>query len=192
MGLYRVPGSSTGRLRRVEWSALSDAEGSFRFDGVGQGLYRLCGSAPSGAWLDPCDWGLPLTTTDLSFAQNTADVTMTLRRGATVPVRIDDPGQFLSQSGAKTPGAGLLLGFATDSSLFHTLPLTSADQTGRNYQIVIPFDTTVKLIITSSHLQIADAAGLMLPVGVTSQIAVTVPSGAQPPLLRFVVTGGAK
>ncbi len=190
--LHRVPGSSLGRHNeKDDWLAVSDANGSFSFVEVNGGLYRLCAQSSAGDWLDPCDWGLPLTSTTLSLAKTPLTVTVVMKKGAVVPVRIDDPGQLLLQGSATPQGAHLLAGVASDTSFFHTLPLVSADSTGRSYQIVIPFDTTVELVI-STPLQLANATGVPLASGATALVPVTVPSGSLAPLLRFVVTGAAK
>jgi|SRR5271165_5710043 len=188
--LYRIPGSSPGRTREAQWSVVSGAEGAFRFANVGQGAYRLCAQAQDGTWLDPCDWGLGANT--LAPAQNSSGVMLVMRKGTVVPVRIDDPGQLLSRPPSGLMGAGLLIGFGSDTALFHALSLASADSTGRSYQVVIPFDTAVKLIIASPFLQLADASGLLIPSGATYQVPVLVPSGGTPPLLHFVVTGASK
>jgi len=111
-----------------------------------------------------------------------------MKKGALFPMRIADPSELLSLYEGKTPGAHILLGAASASSLFHTLPILSTDSTGRNYGILIPFDTAIKIIVSTSFFQLADATGLPLPRGITSQIPVTVQSGTQPTLLKLTVT----
>ncbi len=186
--LHRVPGQGPWlQEERNDWSVVSDASGSFTFSGVDNGLYRLCAQVSVGAWLDPCDWGLPLTTATLSLSQTATNVTLVMKKGAVVTVRIDDPGQLVSPTGTLTKGGYLLLGVTSDSSFFHTLPLLSTDSTGRNYQLVVPFDTAVKFVISSS-LRFVNASGVALAGGVSALIPVTVASGTQAPVLKFVAT----
>ena len=184
VSLYRVLGGSTARLRRVVQSALADSQGNASFANVDLGLYRLCARTPSPSWIDPCDWGLPLTTTSVSSANSTARVPLTLKKGVTMSVQIDDPLGILGAAG--TPATGLLLGVVGGG--FHTLPPLAGSQ-GLNYQIVIPFDVTVDITITSSRLQISSAAGLPLQTGTTAHIPFMVATGSQPSTLRFLVKG---
>jgi hypothetical protein len=106
-----------------------------------------------------------------------------------VPIRVNDPAQLLPQNEGKTAGAHLLIGIANDGGVFRPAPVISQDATGRNYQIVIPFNHPVNLSVYSSFFQLAGANGISLPRTGTS-IPVTVSSGQQPAAITLLVTGG--
>jgi hypothetical protein len=187
--LHLLPPYPPGRLRQTDWAAVSGAEGSFRFVGLSEGRYQLCAQVLQSTWLNPCEWGLRPPTVSLSSAQPTAGVTMVLAKGAAVPIRIEDPGQLLSQNEGKTPGAHLLLGVPNDALVFCPASVVSRDATGRNHQIVVPFDSTVKLVVYSSFFRLSDAVGIPLP-RTAVHIPVLVPRGRPPTPVALKVTGG--
>lgn len=187
--LLLVPQNPEAKLRQTLWSAVSGAGGAFQFGGLSEGTYQLCAQVPASAWLNPCEWGLQPPAVSLSNAQPAASFDFVLKKGAAVPIRIDDPGHFLSQNEGKTPGAHLFLGVRNDASAICPVPLLSRDANGRNYQIVVPFNATVNLVVHSSFFHLSNASGS--PIGATGpSVAVTVPAGQQPAPIRFVVTGG--
>jgi hypothetical protein len=79
------------------------------FDALPEGRYTLCARVQNSTWLNPCEWNFPTPTATVSRTNPVANVTITLKRGAVVPIRIDDVGQLLAKNEGKTPGAGLLL-----------------------------------------------------------------------------------
>ncbi len=186
--LHLVPPYPPGRHRQTDWAAVSGAGGSFRFTGLREGTYRLCAQVLRSTWLDPCEWGLRPPAVSLSSAQPIAGVNMVLAKGAAVPIRIDDPDQILSQNEGRTPGAHLLLGVPNDAKVFGLVPVISQDAGGRSHQIVIPFNLTQKLVLSTSFFRLADEVGIALP-GTTVQISVLAPSGRTPVPIRLKVTG---
>jgi len=105
-----------------------------------------------------------------------------------VPIRIDDPGQLLTQHLGKTASANLLLGVSSDAFMFHPAPVVSKDPNGRAHHIVIPFDASVNLSVTSGFFKFADAAGQEVGRTGTAIIPIKVPAGQQPTTVRLVVT----
>ena len=186
--LHRVAWQTPFKRGQVDdWAATSGSGGAFTFERVNDGFYRLCAQAPGG-WLDPCDWGLPVTTTSLSLGQKPANVTLAMQRSAALQVRIDDPGNLIPRIGTLSGGSYLMLGATSSTSVFHSLQQLSVDATGRTYQIVIPFNTPVQLVVASS-LMFADSSGSPLVSGVTARIPVIAPSGGSVPLVRLTVMG---
>jgi len=189
VSLHLLPPHPPGRRRQTEWNALSGAGGYFRFDGLPEGRYRLCAQVPRSTWLNPCEWGLQAPVAALSGLQPFVSLSMVLKKGAVVPIRLEDTGRLLFQHEGRTPGAHLLLGLGSDAGTFRIASLASEDGTGRNHQIVVPFNSPVKLVVFSSFFRLADAAGLPLPRTAVT-IPITVPAGQQPAAIRIRVTGG--
>ncbi|MGH9660449.1 MAG: carboxypeptidase-like regulatory domain-containing protein [Bryobacteraceae bacterium] len=190
--LLRGTGSTPPRGRIIQLTATSDSEGSFRFDRLPDGRYALCANVVSSAWLNPCEWGLRPPVVEISRPLRSASVTMVLRKGAVVPIRVDDSGQRLAQHEGKTAGAHLLLGVGSDNLVFRQASIASRDATGANYRILIPFDTALKLIISSSFFQLSDAVGLPLSRSGSTAIPLLVPAGQSPSTIRLIVTGTAR
>ena len=69
-------------------------------------------------------------------------------------VRLDDPGQKLAALPLSGFVPDVLMGVFTAQRLFYPAGLASTDATGRNHQITVPFDTTLKFTIASKQLQL--------------------------------------
>jgi hypothetical protein len=179
-----------GRPRQTLWTVVTGAGGSFRFDGLPGGRYRLCAQVSSGAWLNPCEWGPQPPVVSLPGPPPIASVTMVLRKGVAVPVRVEDPGNILAQNEGKAPGAHLLLGVGNEALWFRPASLLSRDASGRSHQVVVPFNSAVKLVVRSTFFRLSDGAGVPLPRG-TVQMPVFVPPGHTPaPIVLRVIGGG--
>ncbi|MBI1898206.1 MAG: carboxypeptidase regulatory-like domain-containing protein [Acidobacteria bacterium] len=178
------------RVRQTSWTAVTAAGGAFRFEGLNDGTYQLCAQVPRSTWLNPCEWGAQPPVVVLSAAQGFAVVTLVIKKAAVVPIRLDDPGQLLAQDEGRTPGANLLIGVANDARWFRPAAVTSRDVGGKNYQVLVPFNSTVNIIVSSPFFQLADAGGVPLPRTRATAIPVTVPAGQQPAPIRLRVTGG--
>ncbi len=179
------------RLPQIEWTGVTGVGGTFRFGALNDGKYRLCAQAPKSTWLSSCDWGLQPLVVTLSAAEPVARVTIVMKKGVAVPIRVDDPAGLLSQHEGKTPGAHLLIGVGNDAFVFVPASVTSQDAKGRNQQVVIPFNAPVKLVVYSSFFQLADAMGVALPK-TGAAIVLTIPTGQQPATIGLRVTGGGR
>jgi hypothetical protein len=175
--------------QRTAWSAVTTSAGDFQFTGLPEGNYALCPHTPNSAWLSPCDWNLPIPAASISRLAPSVKVTITLKRGAVVPIRIDDAGQLLTQHEGKTPGAGLLLGVSSPGFIFHPVPLTSKDSSGRNYQIVLPFNTALTLVIHPSFYHVNNASSVALSQTASTKIPLLVAAGQQVSPIKFTITG---
>ena len=144
---------------------------------------------PNSTWLNPCEWGFAGPVVPVSGSGPAASATLVMKKGAVVQIRIDDPGQLLSQHEGKTPRARLLLGLGYGASVFRLVPLVSQDSGGRNHQIAIPYNTPVKLVVHSSLFSVSDAAGIPIATGRGMVIPLSVLAGQQVAPIKFSVTG---
>ncbi len=175
--------------QRTDWGATASAAGAVTFNSLPNGQYTLCAQTASGNWLNPCEWGAARPTAVVNAALQAVETTLILKRGAAVSVRVDDPGGLLAQNEGKTPGAHLLLGVRSDALIFHPASVVAQDSAGRTYQITIPFDAKVNLVLASSFFRLTDGMGAALAASGSATIPVAVPSGQTPPTLRLVVSG---
>lgn len=180
------------RLPRTDWTAVTGAGGTFQFRGLNDGQYSLCAQAPGSTWLNPCEWGSQAVRVVMSPAQPLATVTMVMKKGAAVSIRLEDPGQLLAQHDGKTPGADVLIGVGNDGSAFLPARVVSRGPNGKDLQVVIPFNSPVRLVVQSSFFQLADESGVPLPKARSTSIPLTVPTGQQPPAIRLRVTGAGR
>lgn len=177
------------RVRRPEWGGITAADGVVTFRPVPIGQYRLCAQAASVEWLNPCEWGAARPMVEITAAQKNTNSTLTLKRGASVQIRVDDPVGALAQYEGKSPGAHLLLGVNSDAGIFHQASVVVSRPERRQYSITIPFDTKVNLVVATSFYRLADATGTPFASNGAGVLAVTVPSGQPPPTLQLAITG---
>jgi len=183
------PPTSKFVQQRTDWSAATAAGGVFQFTGLPEGTYTVCPHVRNSTWLGPCEWNLPTPTATISRSSANASVTITLKRGAAVPIRIDDAGQLLTRHEGRTPGAGLLLSVSGPGLFFRLVPLVSQDSNGRNYQIVIPFGTALTLVVHPSFYHVNNASGVALSQGRSTKIPLLVGAGQQVPPFTFTISG---
>lgn len=173
---------------RTQWGISTEPGGSFRFTGLLDGSYRICAQAPRTAWLDPCEWGFPVPTVSLTRTERSRAVAISLKKGAEVPIQVDDPSQLLFQNLGKTAGAHLLVGVRTAAATFRPAIVSSQELTGRTLRAVIPFDRPVKMEVASSFFKLADSGGAAFSkAGVA--IPVSVSTGQKAAAVRLSVTG---
>ena len=190
VGMALLAPYPVGRLRQPDPSVISGADGSFQFNQLANGSYRICVQAPGSPWLNPCKWGLQPPLVLVGSGQPTATLTVVVKKGALVPIRLSDPSGLLTQYESTVPAAQVLIGVSNDALFFRRAPVVSADAGGRSHQILIPFGVTVNLIVCSSFFQLS-SAGVALPK-TSASVPITVPVGLQPALVTLVVAAGAQ
>ncbi len=188
-GFVGVSGTPVIQSRLTRSSAIAPiaSDGSFRLPEIALGTYRICVQAAA-AWINPCEWGLDEPTVVLTLAQSSAAINVTLKKGALVPIHVNDPGQLISAHEGKTPGAQLILCVSTDALYSRNASFVSQDASGRNYQLLVPFDRRLSLSVTAGLFRIADATGRALPAS-GNFIPILAPSGQQTAPVVLAVTG---
>jgi hypothetical protein len=191
LSLRLIPPDPKTRVPRTLWTATTSAVGAFRFTGLPGGNYQLCSQAPATAWLSPCEWNPGPALLTLSNSQSTVSTTVTMKKGVIIPIRVDDPTGSLNQNEGKIPGAHLLLGTTNSVSSYRQATVVSSDASGRNYQILIPFGSTINIVAFSTYFSLVNSLGASVPrPGSTTRVLVH--QGQAPPSLYFQVTGGGQ
>ena len=148
---------------------LTGAKGVFAFSHLPAGTYVLCGKlAPaividlkagandppldSCAWLDSTSPRVPL-----SAAQARTGVSIVLKRGRLLTIRVNDPAKLLPAKVGQQSGNELALRIAGPSALVYRIPITGQDALGRTHSIVIPYDTPHKLWMQSTTFALKDS-----------------------------------
>lgn len=179
--------------RKTQWTAVSDSKGGFRFSNLPAGQFRLCVSVAAKEWLNPCEWGstpLPLSIRDVLIE---TPVSLVMKKGVRVPVRVEDSGNLMSLHEGKTSGAHLLLGVQNDAGVFTPASVKSVDTAGRIYELVVPPGTQAALAVNSRFFRLNDGTGKALAIGVTSKFPLA-PYASEIPgerrELKLTITGG--
>lgn len=156
-GAY-VIATPTGSAGGTSYTAVSGTDGGFVFPQVRAGAYILCAQTPHQAYLDPCRWSSPsgLTVSPEQVSVNH----LRMAKGSLFHVRVNVPSGQL----AAVDGANILLGILSSTSLFYPMNVSGSDAAGRTYDMAIPFDTPLRVAISSERLQRVDAHGNALPI----------------------------
>ena len=167
-------------------STQTAADGGFSFANLQAGIYLLCAQVPHGTLIDPCQWTKALPHVTLASSTATSSITLTMRSGHRLPVRVDDPQGLLSTHEGKTAGAHLLIG-VNGGYHFDSAAIDSTDSAGRNLSVLVPFDTPFSVSVQSRFFKLQDATGNAINKG--AAFPVTVNSAAPSASLSVKVVG---
>jgi hypothetical protein len=170
----------------------SDEQGKFTFKGLAEGRYRLCVHDTSGVWLNPCVWGKAPEPFSIPATFEPTKVKIVMARGAKVPIRIADSGQLLSLHEGKTAGAHVLIGVGSDGVFFVPAALKGRDADGANFEVLIPFNVAVNLVVSSAFFSLKDPAGVPLSKSGVARIPLLAQAGRSPDVVRLTLTGASK
>ena len=153
LAMARAGSTGTGAPKN---SLPSAADGGFSVEGLAAGTYAICVQVPGSLFLDPCRWSATPPTITLSDSQALTGVQIALQQGSMVKVQINDPGGYLQANEGKTPGAHLLVGVWTANGLFYPAAMATRGSSGREYRLVVPYSTPLKLSVYSKVFRISD------------------------------------
>lgn len=177
------------RLPKTTWTLVTGGGGAFQFDQLNAGRYRLCAQVPGSTWLNPCQWGSKSPLFTVTPAQPVANASLVMKRGAAIPIRVEDSGQLVSKHEGKTPGALLALGVTNDAHAFQAARFVSRDSSSQNLEVVVPFNSQRRIVVRSAYFQLANSAGVALSSAKATVVPVLVLTGQKPVEIRFKVTG---
>ncbi len=167
-------------------SMTTAADGTFSFANLNAGTYLLCAQVPHGTLIDPCQWTAALPHVTVTSPTSISSITLTMRSGYRLPIRVDDAQGLLSANEGKTAGAHLLIG-VNGGYHFETAVIDSTDSAGRNVSILVPFDTSFSVSVQSRFFKLQDATGNAINKG--AAFPVTVSSAAPSASLNVKVVG---
>ena len=136
----------------------ADSNGNYAITAV-PGQYLLCARPQlQSLYLDPCQWGIPASTT---VGATATAVPLTLQKGVRFIVRAHDPNQLLAQA-ETIPGtavSALVTGATVNTFL---LPVVYQAPIVRDYGAVVPTNIPMGVTISSLTVALADVAGTPL------------------------------
>jgi hypothetical protein len=147
------------------------------------GQYLLCARPqPQSLYLDPCQWGSPVSAT---VGATAVPVALTMQKGIRFIVRVHDPNQPLPQ--AETAPGTAVSAFVTSASINQfPLAVVYADGLVRDYGTVVPTGVPMSVTVSSATLVLGDATGAVLaPAPITFQALATDVGVAAGPLSAF-------
>jgi len=139
-------------------------DGSFDAEGLPAGTYRICPDPPSGQHLSPCLWHDPSAIVTVQDGQVVDGITIVMKLGTTVTVVVKDPVGLLHKKHTAADAAQMLF-VAVKGPKKIPYPLVAGIQNGSQttYQMTVPFDTALKLIVFPINVAASDKSGYDVP-----------------------------
>ncbi len=164
-------------------------DGSFQLASLPAGTYRICADGTKDTHLDPCTWADTPQTVTVADGQQSAANVVAIAKGTTLVVQINDPQKFL-QARAGDPGPGhIFLALLPPKSAPIPIAVVQSDATTLRQQIVIPADTSFKVLVYSKEVSLTDPGQKPVP-DAGGSFTISIPSTAtQPPPIILQVTG---
>ena len=153
--------------------AVAATDGTFKIDGLSEGLYSLCVQGAGHDYVDPCLWSATPPRVELKTAKATAKAQIDLQEGVRVRVNIRDSNALMtttlrpSAKGRAHAGIWLRNGFHLD------IPRIAKDDAGEAYEILAPEDESIHVSVETQGMRLVDNAGRGLERGIVALAVVT-------------------
>jgi hypothetical protein len=149
-----VPDTAAGFSGQRAFASVTDATGQVSFTGLPFGIYSVCVEPQNQLYIQPCQWSPP-DTVHLTSQNASGIISLAVRRGIPVDIRIDDPDGLLNSS---SPSPGVVTRVVTPQGPLHLQP-AAQDPGGINYRIIAPPSVAASIQIFAGALNILDGTG---------------------------------
>jgi hypothetical protein len=149
--------------------ATSGYDGTYQILSLPAGTYNICLQVPGDGYLATCHWGSTATTVTLAAGQKLTGTKVALKAGSILKVHLDDPGQLLNQKTKKGYAPHLVMG-VWSGGMFYPAHVAVKTAVTADYQVTIPFDTSLKFTIQSMSLGLGNAGKTALAANTDQQI----------------------
>lgn len=166
--------------------ATSQSDGTYSFDGLSLGSYRLC-VHHQGDYLDPCQWPQGALK---SVSPGDPPVDIRLRKGARLCVRVYDPEDLASQVSKPGPAPLIPVNALITGDAAVSRPLLPVQTGERQYEYcsLVPPDTDFTLTVSSAAFLLADKDGTPVDEkGWSTQLRLALPAEKAPSDSRPIV-----
>jgi hypothetical protein len=157
-----IAGASTsGGTTNVTASAAKD--GTFSAAGLATGQYAVCVQDPAAEVIDPCLWSDSRTTVGVTAGSLSSGLVVRVKKASIVSVRLNDTAQALVQRPGDQAPPHVLVGAFDSRGIFHPARQAQKDASGVSYQIPIPVDSPIRVIVSSAQVKLASSTNAPLP-----------------------------
>jgi hypothetical protein len=133
--------------------AISGSSGGFELRNLPAGLYQLCAVASGGELLNPCEWSSNPPAAIVQPGQIRSDVSIVLRRGKAIQVRIDDLDKKFKRGPKGSVDEPVAVWLVSPAGI-HAVPVMAEDADGVNFSIAVPFQTPLQLDVRSGRFDL--------------------------------------
>lgn len=138
------------------FSAVSHEDGSFLFTDVAAGKYRVCGLVLRGWYINPCIWGYPAPSVDVSAGQRASRVELVLPDGAALNIRLLDDQKVMNHQRGPGSDRFVVVSVVAAGPILIDAERAVEDSIGRTDRIVVPTDREVQLVIHGPGIDVHD------------------------------------
>ena len=162
---------------------------------VPQGAYAICGRLPGSLLVDSCSWSDNPSTVFVA-AGATASSDILLKRGTRVVVQVNDASGLLKAEAF--PGHNLRLVVGTAGGQRVPMAISQTGDVVRQFSLVVPVETDLKLQVRSETIQAADSSGnkidmkdpkAFIPLRVPASVTSASPATAVAPQVEINLVG---
>jgi hypothetical protein len=148
----------------VDYWVVTDAEGRFETKVLEPHIYWVSAIAGRGL-LRSASWGdvSQLFQLNLKNGKSIRDLVITLRRAATLIVRVNDPLELLPIQGARLSGSRLTIGVFTLQGGYYVAFEGPRDAAGAlDYSLSIPYGVPLTLWVLARDIKVTDESGTQI------------------------------
>ena len=182
-------------------STRSGGDGAFIIRGLTAGNYQVCVQAQGDEYLDPCDWNGAAVGIVLAAGEASSSIKIPLSRASVLQVQIMDEQGAMGQLTKDGRQPDLSVGVWGPRGLYYPARAESravhqggpeVDTRVHHYRLAVPRDTTLKLHVASTDLELGDADGVALPANASPQAFQHATGDANPKSFQFKVLGPSR
>ena len=135
-------------------------------------------------------WSTAPPTVTLTAGKSVTGEQLKITAGSILSVRVNDPSNLLSQLGKSGQVPPVAMAVHTTAGFFQPLVMHTADATGSEHEVTIPFDSAVPLWVHSAKLTLTQTGGAAVPAaGLSQPITHPSASAAAAPQIAFQISG---
>jgi hypothetical protein len=174
----------------ISQSVTAAADGTFTISALPTGTYKICVTDKSGTFTNPCEWVDAITPVAVTNGKTTSSVSVSLRRGSTLQVRVNDVASVLAPMANEALPPQVLVRVLDSGGASHAV-LEARDAAGVTYSVFVPFDTVLRLQVQSKLVALQTTGQTPVPAqGLTQTFQFSSSkSAAQQPTFAFNATG---
>lgn len=159
------------------------SDGAFSTAALPDGTHNVCVHMPETSYINACLWSnSPPTITVVKGNITGPNKDITVQRGVTLKLRVNDPGGNLTPKvPSKTQPPSILAGLWSETRRFYPMRIAASDAGGSTYQLTVPYESDMKLTVNGSALLVSLQKGAQADASkLGAAVAVRIPRGTTP------------
>jgi hypothetical protein len=169
------PPGPVPKFTPVTVSSISGGKGAFELDNLPAGTFGLCVQKPDLQLLNPCLWSDTRVTAAVNSGQTTSGISLVVEKGVRISIRLADDQKLLKAASHED----ILIGTGHGTSPFIPAQLSSKDDSGKTFSLLIPTGRAVQLSVFSAMFALGDEKGVAFGAN-NGKLSVLIPKGASP------------